>query len=328
MIVVTGGAGFIGSNLLAALEASGQGPLVVCDRLRQADKWRNIAKRELAAVILPEQLDGFLETWRMHIRLIVHLGAVSATTERDADLILRSNIQLTLNLWDWCARHGVRFIYASSAAVYGDGAQGFRDDADPAALAALRPLNPYGWSKLFVDRRIARLLAEGATPPPQWAGLRFFNVYGPNEFHKADMMSVVCKLYPRAAMGESARLFRSHRPDYADGGQLRDFIHVDDCVAVVGWLIDNPAVSGLFNCGTGTARSFADLASAVFRAVGREPRLEFVDTPADIRARYQYFTQADTAKLRAAGFQGQFTPLERGVESYVAGYLAAADPYR
>lgn len=328
MIVVTGGAGFIGSNLMAALEARGMTELVVCDRLGREDKWRNIAKRELAAIVPPEQLLDFLDAYAKDIACVFHMGAISATTERDADLIVRENFTLSLALWHWCARQGVRLIYASSAATFGDGAQGFDDDGSIPALARLRPLNAYGWSKHLFDRRVARLIAAGKPAPPQWAGLKFFNVYGPNEAHKGTMKSVVAHIYPRAVAGEPARLFRSHRSDYADGGQLRDFIWVGDCVEVMLWLHDSPGVSGLFNVGTGTARSFADLASAVYRALGREPLIEFVDTPPEIRDKYQYFTQAKMDRLRAAGFGRQFTPLEAGVAAYVKGFLHAADPYR
>jgi ADP-L-glycero-D-manno-heptose 6-epimerase len=328
MIVVTGGAGFIGSNLVAALEARGTRELVVCDRLGSSEKWRNIAKRELAAIVPPEQLLDFLDRHARDIDGLFHMGAISATTERDADLIVRENFTLSLALWEWCARQGVRLIYASSAATFGDGAEGFDDDGSIEALARLRPLNAYGWSKHLFDRRVARLVALGRPAPPQWAGLKFFNVYGPNETHKGTMKSVAAHIYPRAVRDEPARLFRSHRPDYPDGGQLRDFIWVGDCVDVMLWLHDNPGVSGLFNVGTGAARSFADLAAAVFRALGRAPQVEFVDTPEEIRDKYQYFTQARIGRLRAAGYDSQFTPLEAGVAQYVQGFLAASDPYR
>lgn len=327
MIVVTGGAGFIGSNLVAALEAAGQRDLVVCDRLGQDDKWRNIAKRDLADLIAPEALFEFLEARKGTIETIFHMGAISATTATDADLIVSANIDLPQRLWHWCAANGARLIYASSAATYGDGAQGFSDSMNAADLAALRPLNAYGWSKLAFDRRVARFVGQAAKPP-QWAGLRFFNVYGPNEYHKGGQMSVVPQIYNRVAAGQPARLFRSHRPDYADGGQLRDFIAVEDCVDVMLWLHANPTVSGLYNCGTGASRSFHDLASAVFRALGQEPDIEFIDTPEAIRGKYQYFTQADMAKLRRAGYDRQFTSLEAGVSRYVLDYLAAEDPYR
>ena len=328
MIIVTGGAGFIGSNLVAALEERGHRDIVVCDRLGDGEKWRNLAKRELAALIAPEELAGFLAAQNAAVEVIFHLGAISSTTEGDADLVIRANFALTMQLWEWCAAHGAAFVYASSAATYGAGEAGFEDDGSSAALARLRPLNLYGWSKHVTDRRIARLVESKAPRPPHWVGLKFFNVYGPNEAHKGAMMSLVAQLVPRARRGEPARLFRSHRPDYADGGQLRDFVAVTDCVEMMLWLWQHPEVNGLFNIGTGKARSFADLARATYRALGREPVFEFIDTPEPIRAKYQYFTEARMTRLRAAGYEKPFTPLEDGVAHYVTHYLAAADPYR
>ncbi|MEO0650908.1 MAG: ADP-glyceromanno-heptose 6-epimerase, partial [Planctomycetota bacterium] len=327
MIVVTGGAGFIGSNLVAALVERGQTELVVVDALGTGDKWRNLAKHEVADIVHPTQLGPFLERHRGKIETIFHMGAISATTERDADRIVENNLRLSLDLWDWCTRFGARLIYASSAATYGDGSLGFDDDGSCKGLAELRPLNAYGWSKLAFDRRVARLVANGEATPSQWAGLKFFNVYGPNEGHKDDMQSVVAKTYPRAAAGESAVLFRSHHPDYEDGGQSRDFVWVGDCVDVMLWLYDNPSVSGLFNCGSGQARSFADLTKAVFRALDLEPRIEFVDTPVEIRDKYQYFTEANLERLRAAGYAKPGTSLEDGITEYVQRYLHTEDPY-
>ena len=328
MIVITGGAGFIGSNLAAALEERGERDIVVCDRLGQDGKWRTIAKRELAALVAPEELLQFLDEQAREVSTVFHLGAISSTTETDADLIVRTNFTLSQRLWDWCAETETRLVYASSAATYGDGSAGFEDNGSTAALARLRPLNAYGWSKHLFDRRVARLIEHNKRPPPQWAGLKFFNVYGPNEHHKGAMKSVVAQIYPRAAKGETARLFRSHRADVPDGGQKRDFVYVRDCVDMMLWLYDHPEVSGLFNIGSGTARSFADLAAAVFRALGQEPRIEFVDTPPEIRDKYQYFTEARMDRLRAAGYTTPPTTLEDGVRDYVQRYLAAADPYR
>jgi ADP-L-glycero-D-manno-heptose 6-epimerase len=328
MIIVTGGAGFIGSNLVAGLEERGRPDIVVCDRLGSGEKWRNLAKRELSGFILPEALESTLADHRGEIETIYHLGAVSSTTEPDADVVVQSNFTLTMRLWDWCTAHRVAFVYASSAATYGAGDSGFDDDGSAAGLARLRPLNVYGWSKHLVDRRIARLVERGAPTPPHWAGIKFFNVYGPNEGHKGDMMSLVAKLYPAALAGAPARLFRSHRPDYPDGGQSRDFIYVRDCVEALLWLGDETGANGLFNLGTGTARSFADLAAATYRALGREPVYEFADTPEEIRAKYQYFTEARMDRLRQAGYNRPFTSLEDGVADYVRNFLAAPDPYR
>lgn len=327
MILVTGGAGFIGSCLLAALERRGH-ELAVCDVLGSGDKWRNIAKRSLADIVAPADLPGWLQGQANAVEAIFHLGAISSTVETDADLIVASNFRLTMRLWQWCAERRVPLIYASSAAVYGDGARGFADAGDASILASLQPLNAYGWSKLLTDRRIAALVAAGAPKPPQWAGLRFFNVYGPNEYHKGGQRSLVPQLHAQILAEGRARLFRSYRPDYADGGQLRDFVWVDDVVAVMLWLLDHPEASGIFNVGSGRARSFADLARAVFAAMGRPERLEFVDMPEPLRQRYQYYTQASLDRLRAAGCPIQPAPLEEGVRRYVQDHLDAVDPYR
>lgn len=328
MIVITGGAGFIGSNILAALEERGETDLVVCDRLRSGGKWRNISKHEVSDLVHPEQLFDFLGSNHEPIKAIIHMGAVSSTTETDADHISANNFSLSLALWSWCAAHDVRFIYASSAATYGDGNAGFDDDWSIGHLAKLQPLNAYGWSKHLFDRRIARKLLEGKRKPPQWAGLKFFNVYGPNEYHKGPQQSVVAQIYPHAAADAVYPLFRSHRPDYKDGEQLRDFIWINDVVDVVLWLYDNPDVNGLYNVGTGQARTFKDLASAVYRSLGKEPKIKFNDTPVAIRDKYQYFTQAKMDRLRAAGYTKPFTSLEDGVATYVNKFLAQTDQYR
>jgi ADP-L-glycero-D-manno-heptose 6-epimerase len=256
------------------------------------------------------------------------MGAISSTTETDAELIAETNVRLSLRLWTWCAQAAKPFLYASSAATYGDGGAGFDDDGSPEALAALRPLNAYAWSKHVFDRRVARAVAAGEPRPPQWAGLKFFNVYGPNEYHKGAMRSIVAQKFLAAARGEAVTLFRSHRPDVPDGGQRRDFVHVDDCVAVVQWLLANPSVSGLFNVGSGRARSFSEVVEAMFAALGRPAVIAYVDMPVELRDRYQYFTEASTRRLAAAGFPGPSTPLEVGVRRYVEQYLSRPDPYR
>ena len=328
MIVVTGGTGFIGSNLVAGLEDRGETDLVVCDRPGQVDKRRNIGKRELAALVIPEQLPEFLEGNAAKIRAVFHMGAISSTTETNEDLIVDTNVHLSADLWRWCAQNGVPFIYASSAATYGDGSMGFYDDGSVEGLSRLRPMNPYGWSKQLFDRMVARWVEEGAPSPPQWVGLKFFNVYGPNEYHKGHMQSLVSKTFPVASAGDPVTLFRSHDPDYPDGGQMRDFVYVQDCVAVMLWLLEHPEISGLFNLGTGQARTFMDLIGSMFAAMEMEPSFEWIDTPDEIRDRYQYFTQAEMGRLRAAGYDAPFLGVEEGVQDYVIRYLATEDPYR
>jgi ADP-L-glycero-D-manno-heptose 6-epimerase len=235
MYVVTGGAGFIGSNIVAALEARGVKDIVVVDRLRSGDKWRNIGKRGLADIVHPDYVLQYLETNVKSVEAVIHMGAISSTTEIDADKILTNNFSLTLGLWKWCSAHEKRFIYASSAATYGDGSRGFSDEFSEAALARLRPMNPYGWSKHLFDRRVASKVFDNRRTPAQWVGLKFFNVYGPNEYHKGGQQSVVAQVYPRAAADANCLLFKSHNPQYPDGGQMRDFVWVGDCVDVVMW---------------------------------------------------------------------------------------------
>lgn len=326
MYLVTGGAGFIGSNLVARLAARGEA-VAVCDWLGRDDRWRNLAHHELAALVAPEALMHWLAKPPAALQAVLHMGAISTTTETDVDRLAELNIRSTLELLQWCTEHQVRFIYASSAATYGDGSAGFDDDGSCEALARLRPLNAYGWSKHVVDRRIARLARTGAPLPPQWVGLKFFNVYGPNEYHKGSMQSVIARNFARARYGDALQLFRSYRSDYADGGQLRDFIYVRDCIDVMEWLLGQPRISGLFNVGSGQARSWLDLAAALFVACGHARNVQFIDMPEELQSRYQYFTEARMQRLRAAGYRAPFTPLEDGIADYVQRYLAAADPY-
>lgn len=328
MIIVTGAGGFIGSNIVADLEARGQGPIAVVDWFGHDERWRNLAKRDIAAFIRPEQLQDWLARSAAPIDAIIHMGAISATTETDVDRLVENNINFTIGLWDWCATHGVPFIYASSAATYGGIEHGFDDDDSLAAMRALRPLNAYGWSKKATDIIIARKIAAGEPAPPQWAGLKFFNVYGPNEYHKGDMMSVACKLYDRVIAGDTLKLFKSYRPDIADGDQRRDFVYVKDCTRAIMWLLDNPGTSGIFNIGSGEARSFLDIAKALGRVVNRPIDVEFIEMPEAIRDRYQYFTQAEMGKLRSAGMTAPFSSLEDGIADYVREHLACEDRFR
>jgi ADP-L-glycero-D-manno-heptose 6-epimerase len=328
MIVVTGGAGFIGSNLVAALGESGRGDVVVVDRLRCGDKWRNLQKHAIAELVHPDRLFDFLATADRGIEIVFHLGAVSSTTEVDADLVVHTNFSLTQKLWRWCAQNGVRLIYASSAATYGDGSSGFDDEAASAALRRLRPLNSYGWSKHLFDRWAIDEMEQGRAVPPQWAGLKFFNVYGPNEYHKGAQQSLIAQIFPRAAAGEPTPLFRSHNPQYPDGGQLRDFVWIDDVVAIMVWLLDHPGVCGIFNAGSGIARSWQDLAAAVYRALAKTPQITYIDMPEQIRENYQYYTQAGMERLEQAGCKLSPTSLEDGVSRYVQQFLARKDRYR
>src|SRR6516165_8048078 len=308
LILVSGGAGFIGSNIVLDLTHAG-GRVVVCDLFRSGGKWRNVARARLHDIVHPNDLLEWLARHADKVAAVVHMAAISSTMEEDVDKFVTINIRLTLDLWGWCAANAVRLIYASSAATYGDGSAGFSDDQSPAALAALRPLNAYGWSKHVVDRRVVDDVTRGHATPPQCAGLKFFNVYGANETHKGVMQSVVSKVYPTVKAGETVDLFKSHDPRYRDGGQLRDFVYVKDCIAAVRWLLQNATVGDLFNVGSGAARSFLDLVNAVGIAVGREPNIRFIDTPAQLRDKYQYYTQAEMTKLRAAGFDHSFHSL-------------------
>jgi len=321
--VVTGGAGFIGSNIAAVLAEEGR-RVVVVDWLEVGDKWKNLAPVALHDIVRPDAFRDWLGRHGHAVASIVHMGAISATTERDGDRLVSENVRLTLDLWEWCAANRTPFVYASSAATYGDGSAGFDDDWSPEALARLRPLNGYGWSKHMIDRRIARDALDGLPTPPVWAGLKFFNVYGPNEAHKGPMRSVALQMFETLGAGDEVTLFRSHRPEYPDGGQLRDFVYVRDCAAVVAWILEQPAFAGVYNLGTGRARTFLDLANAAFAALGKPPTVRFVDTPEAIRDRYQYYTQANMDRLRAAGCDVAFHSLEDGVADYFARLKASA----
>ncbi len=325
MIMVTGGAGFIGSNLQAALARRGHETIVV-DRLGSGDKWRNLAKHPPGRLLPPSELDDLLKT-HPPIEVIFHMGAVSDTTAADGDATWAANVELPLRLWRWCAARGVRFVYASSAATYGDGSGGFDDDSALAALERLRPLNLYGWTKHAFDLQVARMLRAGEARPPQWAGLKFFNVYGPNEYHKGRMISVVKVKHDELARGRPLGLFRSDRPGLADGDQARDFIWIGDVVDVMLWLLDSPTINGLFNVGTGQARAYRDVANAICDAASAPRLIEFIDMPAELRGQYQSFTEARMTRLRDAGFTTAFTPLEAGVRRYVQDYLLQVDQY-
>ena len=326
MLLVTGGAGFIGSNVVAALNDAGHADVAVCDVLGHDGKWRNLAKRQLADVVPPAELMQWLDGRKLDG--IIHLGAISETTATDGDLVIETNFRLSMRLLDWSAANAVPFIYASSAATYGDGHQGFDDDFSLPALKQLRPMNLYGWSKHLFDMTVAARMAKGGAMPPHWAGLKFFNVFGPNEYHKGAMMSVLTRRFDDIRAGKTIQLFKSHRDGIADGDQRRDFIYIDDVVRVIMWMLATRSVNGIFNVGTGAARSFRDLMHAAYAALGTTPNIEYIDMPVQIRDSYQYFTQAEGDRLRRAGYNGGFTALEDSVAAYVKDFLDRPDRYR
>ena len=329
MILLTGGVGFIASNVLATLNARGYDDVLLVDVLGDDGRYRNIAKHGFADVLHPDALESFLDKGRHSISAVIHLGAISSTLEQDADKIYTQNVRCSRLLWDWCTKHLVPFVYASSAATYGDGGLGFRDNLNYQENRQYRPLNPYGWSKHVFDQFCLKTYEASHPCPPQWFGLKFFNVYGPNEYHKTGQHSVVHNLFHQIRSGESARLFKSYRPDYDHGGQLRDFVWVQDCVDVILWLLDHPNLSGmLLNVGSGYARSFNDLARSVFAAMDEQARIEYIDMPVTLQGVYQYETCADLSTLRALGYTSPMTSLEQGVRMYVQDYMMQPDQYR
>ena len=312
MILVTGGAGFVGSNLIAGLEERGHRGIAVCDRLGDGDRWRNLAKRAVGTVFAPERLTGFLDETGTAIEAVFHIGYDDGGT--DVDRMLEANYHAAAELWAWCAGNGVRFFYASTAETYGDGSGGFDDDIDEAALARLVPLTARGWTRHMFDRAVARTIAAGSQRPPQWAGLKLFDVYGPNEYHKEEP-SLPLLLWRGAAVAG------------IDPGIRRDLVWIGDCVAVMTWLLDSPDVSGLFNVGTGTGQRIAEIAGAVCEATGR--KIEFPQDAASVgrHARFYNSTEARIDRLRAAGFDSPFLPVEDGVGRYVRDFLSRGDPY-
>jgi len=315
-IIVTGAAGFIGRNTVAALNARGATDLLLVDRLRTGEKWRNLVGLKFEDLMAPDAFLSLVDAGRAPaVDAVIHLGACSATTERDADFLLENNYRYTRRLCEWALQSGARFVYASSAATYGDGAQGYVDD--PAELDALRSLNMYGHSKHLFD-----LWARHHRLFDRIAGLKYFNVYGPFEDHKGDMRSLVHKAHGQILERGWIELFRSDRPDYADGEQKRDFIYVRDAVDVTLHFVEHRERGGLFNCGTGQARTWLDLARALFAAMDRAPDIRFIPLPEKLRGKYQYFTEADSTRLRAAGYAKPFTSLEDGVCDYVRSYLS------
>ena len=312
MILVTGGAGFVGSNLIAGLEERGHRGIAVCDRLGGGDRWRNLAKRSVGTVFAPERLTGFLDEAGAAIEAVFHIGFDDGGA--DVDRMLEANYHAAAELWAWCAGNGVRFFYASTAETYGDGSVGFDDDIGEAALARLAPLTARGWTRHMFDRAVARTIAAGSRRPPQWAGLKLFDAYGPNEYHE-DAPSLPLMLW------------RGTAPPGLDPEVRRDFVWIGDCVAAMLWMLDNPEVSGLFNVGTGRGTRIADIAAAVGAATGRKIEVPTGHASPAARARFGHSTEARIGRLRDAGFDSAFLSVEEGVERYVRDFLSRGDPY-
>jgi len=323
-VLVTGGAGFIGSWLVDQLNRQGVEGIVITDFLGRDGKWQNLLPLTFEDYVEASDLFDKLESNRLgDFDLVLHMGACSSTSEPDASYLIRNNYEFTRRLAEWSLGKGARFVYASSAATYGDGSQGMEDSADLNYLRRLRPLNMYGYSKHLFD-----LYAAQQGWLSRCVGIKYFNVFGPNEQHKGDMRSLVNKAYSQIESTGGLRLFRSERDDYRDGEQKRDFIYVKDAAAMTLYLAANEQAAGLFNVGAGRAETWLDLANAVFAAMGREPRIEFIDIPAEIRAGYQYLTLADIGRLRASGYDAPVTPLSDAVRDYVTNYLEQNGRYR
>jgi len=316
LTVVTGGAGFIGRNVVAELNRRGEENILIVDELGSDDRWMNLRGLKFEEVLLRAPFREAFRADRLpKIKTVYHLGACSSTTETDANFLLDNNTRYTRELCEWSLRNEARFVYASSAATYGDGAEGY-SDADE-GTPTLSPLNMYGMSKHLFDLWALR---HGLLD--RIAGLKYFNVYGPGEDHKGGMRSMINKAFGQIHDSGEVKLFKSYRPEFGDGEQVRDFVYVKDAVDVTLFCGENPGASGLFNCGTGEARSWNDLAKAVFTAMGLEPNIDYIEMPAELRGKYQYYTQAEMGKVRGAGYDKAFTSLEEGVREYVQDYLA------
>ncbi|RLC12016.1 MAG: ADP-glyceromanno-heptose 6-epimerase [Deltaproteobacteria bacterium] len=316
MIIVTGGAGFIGSAFVWKLNSEGIDDIIIVDKLGASEKWRNLVNRHFLDYIHKDKFLNILcENRLTNISAIIHMGACSSTTERDADYLMENNYGYSKALAEWACKNNVRFIYASSAATYGDGSRTFSDD--DATTATLQPLNMYGYSKHLFDLWALRNRLSGKI-----TGIKFFNVFGPNEYHKGDMVSVVFKAFHQIVETGRVKLFKSYRNEYRDGEQMRDFVYVLDCVNIMWWFLQHPEATGIFNLGSGTARTWNDLAKAVFSALGRKTLIEYIEMPESIRDRYQYFSEARMEKLASAGCSLRFRSLEDAVHDYVVNYLA------
>ncbi len=321
VIVVTGAAGFIGSCLVGYLNHLGFSQLVLVDDFSVAAKTGNLEGKAFIEKVHREQFFEWLPGYKNQIRYVFHLGARTDTTEMDYAVHKKWNLDYSKLIWEYCTTNNIPLVYASSAATYGGGEHGYQDNHE--IVTKLQPLNPYGVSKNEFD---IWALAQQHTPP-FWAGLKFFNVYGPNEYHKGRMASVIFHAYNQIKANRSVKLFRSHNPAYKDGEQIRDFIYVKDVISICTWLMNHQPASGLYNTGTGTARTFKDLVTAIFSTLELKPEINFINTPADIRDKYQYFTEADMHKLTAAGYNKPFYALEDGVKEYVNEFLKGTTYY-
>lgn len=322
MIIVTGGAGFIGSSMVWKLNQQGISDILIVDHLGTSSKWKNLVNLKFTEFVHKDDFLKMVEDCKMpdEVSTIIHMGACSSTTEKNSDYLMENNYRYTVKLAEWALRMKVQFIYASSAATYGDGNSGFKDD--DSLIDNLKPLNMYGYSKHLFD-----LWAKRNSVLNKMVGLKFFNVFGPNEYHKNDMSSVVYKSFHQIKETGKVRLFKSYQPKYKDGEQLRDFIYVKDCVEVIWWFLNNPQINGLFNLGTGKSRHWNDLVSSTFRSMGLEPNIEFVDMPENLKNSYQYFTEADMTKLFSMGYKTHFMSLEDSIKDYVQNYLMKTDPH-
>ncbi|HPG32641.1 MAG TPA: ADP-glyceromanno-heptose 6-epimerase [Lentimicrobium sp.] len=316
MIVVTGAAGFIGSCLISKLNSEGLNNIVAVDDFTKTEKANNLEAKNISLKVERSQFFEWLELHGNEVEFVFHIGARTDTTEFNSAIFDELNTGYTRKVWTLCSRFSIPLVYASSAATYGLGEFGYKDDH--AIVEQLKPLNPYGESKNDFDK----WALKQTETPPFWAGMKFFNVYGPNEYHKSRMASVIFHAYRQINETGKVKLFKSHRPDFGDGEQLRDFVYVKDVISVLSFMMKQKPASGLYNLGTGKARSFVDLAKATFNASGKASHIEFIDTPADIRDKYQYFTEANMQKLIDAGYKQAFTSLEDGVSDYVTNYLS------
>lgn len=314
MYIVTGGAGFIGSCVVRMLNDMEIRDIVIVDHISSTDKWKNMCNKSYLEYINRDEFLGRLDEFAGKVSNVIHMGACSATTERDFDFLYKNNFEYSKRLWNFCAENEISFIYASSAATYGDGSNGFDDKND---IKALQPLNGYGYSKQLFDLWAEKQISA----PKQHVGFKFFNVYGPNEYFKGSMASVIFHTFNSIRKTGKMGLFKSYKEGVAYGQQLRDFVYVKDICSVIKYMLEHPEISGLFNLGTGVARSFYDLAAATFAAMGRKPEIDFIDMPEHLRGKYQYFTQANMEKLRSVGYDVPFYTLEAGAEDYVQNYL-------